>query len=133
MYLLDSCTMSDFMKGEVTTVKKLKSLSPSLIYISTITQVEIKYGLLRKFDNSHKYFKLFEDFLKAVTLLPLDSAAANCSAEIMMELNRKGTPIGGYDILIGGTALASGLTLVTSNVKEFKRINNLNIENWRTV
>ena len=131
MYLLDSCTVSDFMKGEIATAKKIKSLSPSLMYTSTITQLEIKYGLLRKFNSSHKYFKIFEDFMTVITVLPFEEEAANCSAKIMVELNRKGIPIGAYDILIGGIALASGLTLVTSNKKEFERISHLNIENWR--
>jgi len=132
MYLLDSCTMSDFMKGEVGTAKKLKFLSPSLIYISTITITEIKCRLLRKFDSSHRYFKIFEEFLNAVTILPFNEAAADSSARIMTELNRKGTPIGAYDFLIAGIALASKLTLVTSNEKEFNRISGLNIENWRS-
>jgi tRNA(fMet)-specific endonuclease VapC len=119
------------MKGEPATIKKLKSLSPSLIYTSTITQMEIKYGLLRKFDSSHKYFKVLEEFLEVITILPFNEEAANSSAKIMVDLNKNGTPIGAYDILIAGIAVGSNLTLVTSNEKEFKRVDKLNLENWR--
>ena len=63
MYLLDSCAISDFMKGDVNTTKKIKSLSPAIIYTSAVTQMEIMYGLLRKFDLSHRYFDFFSEFL----------------------------------------------------------------------
>lgn len=131
MYLLDSCTISDFMKGEKNTSIKLKALSPSLIYISSITQMEILYGLLRKFDKSHKYFTFFEEFISAINLLAFDKKAAESSAQIRYALEQQDTPIGSYDILIAGIAVSENLTLVTSNEKEFSRIKDLQIENWR--
>lgn len=131
MYLLDSCTISDFMKGDKNTSRKLKTISPSVIYTSTITQMEIKYGLLKKFDYSHRYFKILEEFLSAVTILPFDKNSANHSAEIKKKLERRGLLIGSYDILIAGIAKSENLILVTANEKEFKRIDGLVIENWR--
>ncbi len=35
-----------------------------------------------------------------------------------------------FDLIIGITAIVNGLTLVTDNVKDFKHLNELNIENW---
>lgn len=131
MYLLDSCTISDFMKGEANTLKKIKSISPSEIYTSTITQMEIRYGLLRKFDHNHKYFKVLEDFLSVISILSFDTRAAEFSAQIRKNLESQGTPIGSYDILIAGIAKSENLTLVTSNKKEFDRVHGLVIENWR--
>lgn len=46
-------------------------------------------------------------------------------------LAKRGTPIGPYDVMIGGTALRHGLVLVTSNTDEFERINGLIVEDWR--
>ena len=131
MYLLDSCTISDFMKGEINTTNKLKSLSPSIIYTSTITQMEITYGLLRKFDSSHRYFGILKEFLSAITIISFNEEAANQAAIIKKNLEAKGTPIGAYDILIASIALSTDLTLVTSNEKEFLRVDDLIIENWR--
>lgn len=131
MYLLDSCAISDFMKGERNTMTKVKSFSPAIIYTSTVTQMEIIHGLIRKFDYSHKYFKIFEDFLSVITILPFDEKAANSSAYIKKSLEAKGTPIGSYDILIAGIAMSNKLTLVTSNAKEFSRVDELIIEDWR--
>ncbi|WP_242031140.1 hypothetical protein [Anabaena sp. FACHB-1237] len=44
-YLLDTCVVSDFVKGEQNTLKQLKSISPTDIFISSLTVMEIKYGL----------------------------------------------------------------------------------------
>ncbi|NRB11320.1 MAG: type II toxin-antitoxin system VapC family toxin [Rickettsiaceae bacterium] len=131
MYLLDSCTISYFMKGEVSVANKIKETSPAVVYTSTITQMEITYGLIRKFNNSHRYFDFFKDFISAITVLAFDENAALEAAEIKKNLEKKGTPIGAYDILIAGVAKSSDLVLVTSNIKEFKKIDDLNIENWR--
>jgi len=49
---------------------------------------------------------------------------------IRAELEKKGTPIGPLDTLIGSHAKSAGLILVTNNEKEFNRIQNLKIENW---
>jgi len=130
MYLLDSCTISDFMKGETNTTQKLKSLSPSIIYTTTITQMEIRYGLLRRFDSGHRYFDFLKEFFSAITILPFNEKAADQAAIIRKTLEAKGTPIGAYDILIAAVALSENLTIVTSNEKEFLRVDNLIIENW---
>ena len=53
------------------------------------------------------------------------------AASIRSTLNKKGTPIGSYDILIAGVAIQNELILVTANTKEFKRIPELIIEDWR--
>ncbi len=131
MYLLDSCTISDFMKGEISTTKKLKSLSPSIICTSTVTQMEITYGLLRKFDLSHRYYDILKELFSAITIHPFNEDAANKAAIIKKNLEAKGTPIGAYDILIASIAISKDLILVTSNEREFLRVDNLTIENWR--
>ncbi|MBI4191124.1 MAG: type II toxin-antitoxin system VapC family toxin, partial [Betaproteobacteria bacterium] len=54
------------------------------------------------------------------------------TAALRAALQKKGRPIGAYDVLIAGCALARGLVLVTSNEREFRRVGGLRIENWRT-
>lgn len=65
-----------------------------------------------------------------MNLLPFGEAEARTSAIIRAELEQVGTPIGPIDILIAGTALRHGATLVTHNVDEFSRIGRLTIEDW---
>ncbi|MCP4413893.1 MAG: type II toxin-antitoxin system VapC family toxin, partial [Gammaproteobacteria bacterium] len=65
-----------------------------------------------------------------ITILPFGLNEANESAKIRAALEKEGQPIGPYDVLIAGTARANNATLVTHNVKEFKRIKNLQITDW---
>ena len=55
---------------------------------------------------------------------------ADCAGQIRAALERKGQPIGHYDLLIAGQALRHGFTLVTANVGEFRRVKGLVVENW---
>lgn len=72
----------------------------------------------------------FGELLEAVTVLPFARAEAQTAARVRAELERRGTPIGPLDLLIAGTALAHGATLVTRNTAEFSRVPGLALENW---
>lgn len=63
-------------------------------------------------------------------MLPFGNQEACFSASIRAKLEKKGTPIGPYDLLIAGTTLAHQGILVTNNTKEFNRVSELKIENW---
>ncbi|MDF1760549.1 MAG: type II toxin-antitoxin system VapC family toxin [Coxiellaceae bacterium] len=130
-YLLDTCCVSDFVKGDMNTLSKLKQHSPSDFAISSITILEIEYGLLINKQRAKKIRKPLEDFISCVATLAFTQQTAMHAAEIRALLKSKGKPIGGYDILIGSTALEKELTLITSNIKEFNRIPGLTLENWR--
>lgn len=73
--------------------------------------------------------------LKRIALLRLteivfDTEDARAAAAIRADLKRKGTPIGPYDLLIAGQAMARGLAVVTANVREFERVDGLKVEDW---
>ena len=70
-------------------------------------------------------------FLDSVVILSFDEEEAKQTAQIRSFLKRAGTPIGAYDVLIAATAIVHKLILVTANVREFERIPNLQIQNWR--
>jgi tRNA(fMet)-specific endonuclease VapC len=67
----------------------------------------------------------------AVQLLPLTVEDARVAGTIRAALRRRGTPIGPYDVLLAGCAMARGLTLVTANVRELGRVAGLAVETWR--
>ncbi|RXH03673.1 PIN domain-containing protein [Bradyrhizobium vignae] len=69
---------------------------------------------------------LFSD----LDILDLDQQDARAAGEIRAELAKRGTPIGPYDILIAGQAMAHGLPLVSNNTAEFQRIAGLRLEDW---
>ncbi|MBD2212512.1 type II toxin-antitoxin system VapC family toxin [Nostoc linckia FACHB-104] len=131
-YLLDTCVVSDFVKGEENTLKKLKSIPPTQIFISSLTVMEVKYGLAINPDKAVKIQPLIETFLKAITILPFGSTEADQAAQIRSILKIAGSPIGAYDVLIAATALTHNHIVVTSNIREFQRVPSLQIENWRS-
>jgi tRNA(fMet)-specific endonuclease VapC len=130
-YLLDTCVISDFIKNESNTAEQIKNTSPTEIAVSTITVMEIQYGLALYPKRAEVIRPIIHDFLNAVYLLPFSEEDANQAAILRALLKQQGTPIGSYDILLAGAALCRQLIFVTSNTKEFNRIDGLKIENWR--
>ncbi len=130
-YLLDTCTVSDFVKGLPNVLVRTKATPPELIAVSALTRVEIAYGLALNAARARKLAPVLQAFFAVVATLPFDEADAQAAAAIRAALKVKGRPIGAYDVLIAGTALARGLVVVTANVGEFRRVGGLQIEDWR--
>jgi len=131
-WLLDTCVLSDFARGEPGTLRRLKLALPDEIAISAITVMEIEYGLAHAPARAAKLAPVMRALVGAVAVLPYSAEDAKASASLRAALERKGRPIGAYDLLIAGSALARGLVLVTSNVREFERVSGLRMENWRS-
>ncbi|GAB4238661.1 MAG: type II toxin-antitoxin system VapC family toxin [Stanieria sp.] len=130
-YLLDTCVISDFVKGEVNTLQKIKATSPSQLSVSSLTVMEVKYGLHLNPAKAKKIEPITEKLFSQIAIIDFGIKEATTAAEIRNYLKKAGMPIGAYDLLIGATALSNQLGLVTANIKEFERISNLLIENWR--
>ena len=110
-------------------VQKLSQFPPSDVAVSMVTVYELFCGVEKAQDPSKERQKV-ERFISVIAELPLDRASAQTAARIQMELERQGTPIGPYDLLIAGHALANGLLLVTNNTSEFQRVTGLKLESW---
>ncbi|WP_414530786.1 type II toxin-antitoxin system VapC family toxin [Nodularia chucula] len=132
-YLLDTCVISDFVKGEKNTLQRIKLISPAEIFASSLTVMEVKYGLAINPQRAIKIQSIIETLLNSITILPFDSKEAEQAAQIRSFLKQAGSPIGAYDVLIAATAVINNHIVVTSNVREFQRVPNLQIENWRSV
>lgn len=130
-YLLDTCTVSDFVKGQPGVMARIKALSPRRIVVSALTRMEIDYGLALNSERARKLTPVLDAFFSVVSTVPFDEADARATAAIRAALKSKGQPIGAYDAVIAGTAVARGLIVVTSNVGEFHRVSGLQVENWR--
>jgi len=130
-YLLDTCTVSDFVKGQPKVLARVKATSPNLIAVSALTRMEVDYGLALNAARAKKLAPLLDAFFSTIATLPIDEADAQAAAAIRAALKTQGQPIGAYDVLIAGTGLARGLVVVTSNVGEFKRVSGLHVEDWR--
>ncbi|UBF23804.1 type II toxin-antitoxin system VapC family toxin [Kovacikia minuta CCNUW1] len=130
-YLLDTCVISDFIKGEPGTQARLKQTLPTNIAVSAITVMELYYGLQLNPQRAQKIEPVITSFLSSVTILPFDAPESKQSAQIRAVLKTQGQQIGAYDVLIAATALQHSLLMVTANQREFIRIPGLQTENWR--
>ncbi len=130
-YLLDTCVISDFVKGEKNTLSQLKITPPNELAVSSITVMEIQYGLALNPKYRQTIEPIILDFLTSVTVLDYTLGDAEQTAKIRAILKQQGRPIGSYDILLAGVALNNQLIFVSSNTNEFNRIHSLTLENWR--
>lgn len=130
-YLLDTCTVSDFVKGQPGVLARIKATAPNQIVVSSITRMEIDYGLALDSARVRKLSTMLDAFFSVTQTVPFEEPDAHATAAIRAALKRTGQPIGAYDLLIAGTGLARGLIVVTSNVDEFARVGGLQVENWR--
>lgn len=69
-------------------------------------------------------------FLSDIQIIPYDDNAAQEYGHIRADLQQKGIPIEPMDMLIASHAKALGITIVTNNTNEFKRVNGLKLEDW---
>ena len=128
-HLLDTDTCIGVLRQRPGMVQRLSQIAPTDCAVSMVTVYELFCGRARALDPANERQKV-ERFVSAIIEMPLDRAGAEAAANIRAELERQGTPIGPYDLLIAGQAVASGLTLVTNNVGEFKRVSGLKLESW---
>jgi len=98
------------------------------IAISSISAAELHFGVRKS--GSARNLRALENFLAPLMVLDFDLDAARVCGDLRAALERKGVPIGPYDTQIAAHALAAGLTLVTNNEREFKRVPGLALENW---
>jgi tRNA(fMet)-specific endonuclease VapC len=130
-FLLDTCTVSDFVKGEAGVLTRIKSTPPDQFAVCVITRMEIEVGLLLNPARAKKLAPVIDAFLASITILPFEVTDAIAAAAIRAALQQRGQPIGAYDIQIAGCGVARGLVVVTSNESEFRRVSGLQVENWR--
>lgn len=131
-YLLDTCVLSDFFKKIPSVIKHFEAISPGDISISTITVMEIEYGLNLNPEKEKKIRPLWKALLNHIHVVPYSPKCAMASASIRASLKTTGLSIGPYDVLIAGTSLAHQMVMVTSNTCEFERIPEITLENWRS-
>ena len=129
MFLLDTNALIYAFKHQGNYRERIEASDPELLNICTLSLFEIEFGLARS-TNPRPMRLYIDDACSRYVCLPLDRDSAACAGRLRQVLNDAGTPIGPYDLLIAGTALARGLTLVTRNVREFARVPGLRIENW---
>jgi tRNA(fMet)-specific endonuclease VapC len=112
-----------------TVVRRFDRLQPGEAGVSVIAYGELQYGAMKSSQREAGLERLRE-LGQMLPALPLPEKAAEAYGFIRADLESRGQMIGNNDLWIAAHALVSGLTLVTNNEKEFRRVRGLKVQNW---
>lgn len=98
------------------------------VCISAITAAELQYGAQKR--KSQLLTRNVNAYCNLVPICEWTREAAETYAEMRVELEKHGTPVGSLDMLIAASAIAEGAILVTNNIAHFSKIGKLRVENW---
>lgn len=129
-YLLDTNVCARYLNGKSPAIReRIRATNRQDIAVCSVVKAELFYGAMRS-NNPQKTLANQQQFLNLFVSLPFDDNVAVVYGEIRAQLTALGTPIGPNDFQIAAIALANNLILVTHNVREFSRVNGLQIEDW---
>jgi tRNA(fMet)-specific endonuclease VapC len=107
----------------------LQQLQPDEWCISAITNAEMRFGVSARPD-AVQLERYVDAFLAVAHTEPWDAACAEFHALVRAQLRAKARALGDFDEMIAAHALALGAVLVTDNLRHFKRVEGLRLENW---
>ena len=131
-HLIDTDLMVEIMRGRSPEVRRRLDEHEGSVAVSSISVAELTYGALRS-SSPEMNRAAVEQLLDQLPVLAFDERAAHEAAAVRVELAGRGQPIGPYDVLIAGQARSMGLVVASVNVREFRRVRGLDVENWRRV
>jgi tRNA(fMet)-specific endonuclease VapC len=128
-YLLDTNICAFFFRDKFNVPQTLLKKGVENCSISEITVLELRYGAENS-ANPQKQHNLVDIFLQQIHVIPITSAISVYANE-KVRLKKAGIPMNDeFDLLIGATAIANNMILVTDNEKHLNRLSNMKIENW---
>ena len=128
-YLLDTNIVSDLVRnpeGRVT--QRIREVGEAQVGTSIIVAAELRYGATKR--GSVRLSSQVDTILRSLEVLPFEAPADSMYALLRTRLESTGQVIGGNDLLIAAQGIALGHTIVTANEREFRRIEELSVENW---
>jgi len=129
VYLLDTNIVSDFIRNpQGAAAAKLAEVGEANVATSIVVAAELRFGAIRR--GSERLTMQLDAVLRLLPVLPLDGDVDIHYGMLRADLERRGTPIVGNDLLIAAHALSLGAILVTDNIREFECVADLPIENW---
>lgn len=129
-YLLDTNTCIYLLNGRHPELaKRMTMVSASDIAVSSIVWFELMFGAAKSTRRTEAEERL-RTFARQLEILAFDTAASESAAVVRAELESVGKPVGAFDTLIAGHAVALAATLVTHNTRELKRVQKLRVTDW---
>ena len=129
MYLLDTNIVIYCLKGYEVVNENLRSHLNDPINISVVTLMELYYGAYKsqKVESNLAKIKTLEN---SIEVIPLGKEVVEIFGIYKAKLERSGTPLDDFDLILAACAMTNNLVLVTNNTKHFKRIEGLKITDW---
>ena len=129
MYLLDTDTVIYNLKGHDIVERNLRMHIHDPIKISIMTLMELYYGAYKsqRIESNLAKIKTLENSLE---IIPASQESAEIFGIYKSRLEKLGTPLDDFDLVLASSALAHNMTLVTNNTRHFKRIQGLKLTNW---
>ena len=127
-YLIDTNICIYYMKGRFELDSKFDLANTDSLFISEITLAELKYGVANS-ATPERNSKALINFLSGIQILPIFDSLDTYANE-KARLRKEGRPVDDFDLLIGSSAIANDLTLVTNNEKHFERLTGIRMTNW---
>jgi tRNA(fMet)-specific endonuclease VapC len=129
MFMLDTDTCSYILRERPASMKpRLEAAGLERVAVSEIVAAELYFGAARHPSRGEQIRRSVDNFLSRLRVLPWTGAAAY--AAVRLDLERRGQPVGNNDLLIAAHALTIDATLVTNNLRHFRRIRGLACESW---
>lgn len=129
-FLLDTNIIVFWLKGRYTIAEKINAVGLESCFISEVTIAELRFGVeCSSADLIQEKRLRLNNLLSRLQVLPF-ATAIDMYAREKARLRRNGEIIPDFDLLIGATAVASGMKMVTNNAKHLSRINGIEIEDW---
>ena len=128
-YMLDTDIFSHLVNGMPQVLQRYAKVLEDEVGLSIISYGEILFGVSMQRPGKSKLQRI-EYLLDQTPVALMDEDVARCYGEIRGSLELLGKPIGPNDTWIAAHALSLGATLVTGNVREYKRVAGLKVENW---
>ncbi len=129
-FMLDTNVCIDLIRRRTAAIlRNLERTRPEDVCVSVITLSELEYGVAKSTAPERNRLALAE-FMAPITVLPYSDTVAPVYGRVRAHLDAKGIGIGSLDMLIAAQALSAGLTLVTNNEREFRRVPDLQVVNW---
>ena len=129
-YFLDTNTCIYYLKGSSPRIAaRLRRTSPKRIKIPAVVKAELLLGA-EKSGRRERVLKSLSEFLIPFEVVSFGDESTYHYAEIRADLERRGLPIGPNDLLIAAIVRAAEGTLITNNVRGFRLVKSLKVQDW---
>jgi tRNA(fMet)-specific endonuclease VapC len=130
--LIDASVLIEHERGRMSLEPHLTGREQEKFFLSVITASELLHGVHRASDPGVRARRsaFVEAVLERFPLLSVDLATARAHAQLWARLMAEGRLIGPHDLWLAATCLAHGLTMVTTNMREFTQVPGLAVESW---